>query len=329
MLNILAISENGEGYGLATRLAKEKNFVRFYSENYTGEGFKLPKKVSTISKEDEEDLILCLQNTSYTQEGVKGMVDMGRVVIGSGGILTKLSDTGFQEKVKSLIRKNGDEEGDFREVYRFYGTNGYLPFYIENKVNKRVCEGEKGAWCISTGNYIKVKDSFPYSYIFEDIEGLLSKVGFIGLIGFEMTGSKVNRVISELNVGMIHAFLELCHFSFTELLMSLLYELPFSGKFRQGVGLSVMVSIPPYPFSCYSNIALDEVLVYKDEFVKHFFLDDVMKTPEGLSTGSHGLLGWSTAYGTNLREAKRRVYRTINNIVKSPALQYRKDIGED
>jgi len=329
MLNILAISENGEGYGLATRLAKEKNFVKFYTSGYTGTGFKLPKKVDSVNQEDEEDLVLCLQNTPSIQTGVEGMAGLARVVMGSGGVLTKLVDPEFQEKFISLVKPLPEGGEEKIEVYRFFGLNGYLPFYILNKPSKRICEGEKGAFCQSTGNVVRVEDEFKHAQAFEDIEGLLKKVGFVGLVGLEFKGSKVGRFIPELNLGMLHAFLELCYFSFTELFMSLLYELPFTGKFRAGVGLSVMVSLPPYPYACYNLIPLENIVVEKEEYMKHFFLDDVVKTPEGLLTGSHGLVGWSTAYGVNLREAKRRVYRTIKNVVKSPALQYRKDIGEE
>lgn len=329
MLNILAISENGEGYGLATRLAKEKNFVKFYTSGYTGAGFKLPKKVDSVNQEDEEDLVLCFQNTSSIQTGVEGMVGLGRVVMGSGGVLTKLVDPGFQEKFISLVKALPEDGEDEFEVYRFFGSKGYLPFYILNKPSRRICEGEKGAFCQSTGNVVRVEDEFKYSQAFEDIEGLLKKVGFIGLVGLEFKGSQVQSFIPSLNLGMLHAFLELCYFSLTELFMSLLYDLPFTEKFRSGIGLSVMVSMPPFPFECFSLIPLEDVVVEKEEYMKHFFLDDVVKTPEGLFTGSNGLVGWSTAYGVNLREAKRRVYRTIKNVVKSPGLQYRKDIGEE
>ena len=329
MLNILAISENGEGYGLATRLAKEKNFVKFYTSGYTGTGFKLPKKVDSVNQEDEEDLILCLQNTPGIQTGVEGMASMGRVVMGSGGVLTKLVDPEFQERFVSLIKALPEDGEDEVEVYRFFGSNGYLPFYILNKPSRRICEGEKGAFCQSTGNVVRVEDEFKHAQAFEDIEGLLKKVGFVGLVGLEFRGSQVQSFIPSLNLGMLHAFLELCYFSLTELLMSLLYDLPFTGKFRSGIGLSVMVSMPPFPFECFSLIPLEDVVVEKEEYMKHFFLDDVVKTPEGLFTGSHGLVGWSTAYGVNLREAKRRAYRTIKNVVKSSGLQYRKDIGEE
>ena len=329
MLNILAISENGEGYGLATKLAKEKNFVKFYTSSSTGTGFRLPKKVEDINPEDEEDLVICLQNTPNIQAGVKGVVDLGRIVMGSGGVLSKLTDGEFVEKFKGLIRDVPEEGENEYAVYRFFGINGYLPFYILNHAQRRIGEGEKGSFCQSTGNVVRVQDEFEFGYAFEDVEGILKKVGFVGLVGFRFKGSRVLEFIPYLDLGMLYAFFELCHFSFTEMLMSLLYELEFTGKFRSGVGMSVMVSLPPFPFPDFNLRPLDELVVEKEEYMKHFVLEDVVKTPECFYTGSFGLLGWSTAYGVNLREAKRRVYRTIKNVVLNPELQYRKDIGED
>jgi phosphoribosylamine-glycine ligase len=40
-----------------------------------------------------------------------------------------------------------------------------------------------------------------------------------------------------------------------------------------------------------------------------------------------GVLGVATAKGTDVREARRRVYRTVQNAVTSRVVQYRDDIG--
>lgn len=329
MLNILAISHSGEGYGLATKLAKEKNFVKFCSNSETGTGFKLPKRVSSISQEDEEDIILCLQNTTLISEGISPLVDMGRMVMGGGGFLTKLFDKDFSEKFLNLIHKK-PLEGEEVEVFRFFNpTVGYLPFYIINKPYRRMMDGDHGSFYSTFGNVVFVATDSVYSYSFEDVEGFLRKVSYTGLVGFVFKGEGVQEFIPQLNLGMLYAFFELCLFPFTEILMSLLFDLQFTGKFRQGYGMSIMVSTPPFPF-IYSNITpLDVFVEQKEGFEKHFVFEDLLKDVDNTYTGSFGVIGWSTAYGSTIREARRRVYRTIANAFSNPSLQYRRDIGEE
>ncbi|KKR65709.1 MAG: hypothetical protein UU06_C0012G0005 [Parcubacteria group bacterium GW2011_GWB1_40_5] len=44
--------------------------------------------------------------------------------------------------------------------------------------------------------------------------------------------------------------------------------------------------------------------------------------------GKDSFIGFTTAWGESPREAKRRGYRTVENMVLSPEVQYRRDIGE-
>lgn len=328
MLNILAISDSGEGYGLATKLAKEKNFVKFCANSDTGRGFKLPKRVDNLNPEDEEDVILCLQNTPTIAKGVDGLVGMGRVVIGSGGFLTRMMDLEFREKFMKLIPEKS-REGKSYEVYRFFNPiKGYLPFYIVNHPTRRLMDGEHGALYPTTGNVVSIQESFE-GEDFEAIEGFLRRVNYTGVVGLVYQGANAEEFIPQLNLGMLYAFSELCLFTFTELFMSLLYELPFTGKFRAGFGVSVLVSLPPFPYVLPQFTPLSNVVEQKNGVEKHFVYEDIFKADDGeLFTGTYGLVGWSTAYGVNVREARRRVYRTISNALTNPNLQYRRDIGD-
>jgi len=62
----------------------------------------------------------------------------------------------------------------------------------------------------------------------------------------------------------------------------------------------------------------EQLLKVPQEAKRHVWLSNV-----------NGVLGSVTARGATVRECKRRVYRTINNVVIHRDVQYRGDIGDD
>lgn len=107
-------------------------------------------------------------------------------------------------------------------------------------------------------------------------------------------------------------------------------------KFRSPLGIGVDLSVPPNPMT---NVKSD---IYKDipiigltpELLKHTWLSDVYKKDgKYVVAGNGGDVMCVTARGENmdsyspLRDATRRVYRTISNITV-PDMMYRKDIGQ-
>lgn len=330
MLNILAISETGEGYGLAKKLSKERNFVKFYSETETGSGYNLPKKVNNFIEDGKDsDLILCLQNSDNISRGAEKLAEMGKLIIGSGGLYTNLKDGEFLNKFRLLLSHQKDiDKYEEVECWRMFNGEDYLPFYILNIPTRRIMEGEKGSEYLSTSNCVTIAETFRFSTTFEDIIGFLRKSGFVGFIGFKFSEKTIPQPFNTLNIGMLYSFFELCPFPFTELLLSFISGEVYMPKFKEGFGISIMLSLPPFPFFFSEFLELNYYLKEVPGAEKHIVLEDSLKINNIDCTGSFGLLGWVTAQGVSIREAQRRVYRTISNCLVSRDVQYRTDIGE-
>lgn len=90
--------------------------------------------------------------------------------------------------------------------------------------------------------------------------------------------------------------------------------------FPSQVALGIRLSLPPFPMR---GSPQSQDLIPNDGRDKHLWLMDVSLGKAGIVDGD---LGWATARGSSVREAKRRVYRTIENTPLS-TMYYRKDIG--
>lgn len=87
------------------------------------------------------------------------------------------------------------------------------------------------------------------------------------------------------------------------------------------VAVAVRVSLPPFPYADRSHL---ETFSWTppDPMLDHLWLIDYSEGTAGIIDGN---LGWVSAWGEDLREATRRIYRTIDNI-PIPSLQYISEI---
>lgn len=99
--------------------------------------------------------------------------------------------------------------------------------------------------------------------------------------------------------------------------------------FREDYGIAVRLSIPPYPGKeDIRKLAGMQVLDIQDGARNHLFLADVKKEEdEEVVAGVDGVIGSATARGSSITSARQRVYRTVNNCVIHPDVQFRQDIG--
>ena len=99
--------------------------------------------------------------------------------------------------------------------------------------------------------------------------------------------------------------------------------------FKPDFSLAVRLSLAPYPQETDCSVLKGlKVLDIPREAFPHVWLSDVMWIAnEPYVAGVDGVLGCVTARGTDVRECRRRVYRTIDNITLVNDVQYRVDIG--
>lgn len=99
-------------------------------------------------------------------------------------------------------------------------------------------------------------------------------------------------------------------------------------KTRPGWSIGVVFALEPYPLIEIPEHSKDILLQGFNQYnLKHTWFYDVYKKDDRLAcAGNGGNLGVITARGDTVREAKRRAYRTISNLV-IPDVIYRRDIG--
>lgn len=94
--------------------------------------------------------------------------------------------------------------------------------------------------------------------------------------------------------------------------------------------IAVRTSLPPFPYTQDSRAYSTEELTIEgidDGNLKHLYPNDLcMNQGRWTTTAESNDIGTFTARGSSVREAQRRVYRTVKNI-RANALQYRTDIG--
>lgn len=92
--------------------------------------------------------------------------------------------------------------------------------------------------------------------------------------------------------------------------------------------MAIRLSVPPWPLSDENRMMGKPVIGINEQNIKHIYFADVYKDTAGLYrwAGSDGVLLKVTARGRTINEARRRVYRTVNNL-DILHVQYRQDIG--
>lgn len=166
----------------------------------------------------------------------------------------------------------------------------------------------------------------------------LSKVSYIGPISVNVVLDKASLAITEITptFGFDHTF-ALFEIMSTKL-ETLLWQLANSKldeiKYKASTGIAVDICVSPFPIELLRGMKEPFIIEGLDlNNLKHFWGYDIELTEGKYRTSfKGGRIGTITARGddkdtfTACREARRRVYRTINNL-KVEGLMYRGDIG--
>lgn len=320
MLNILILTKKGEGYGIAERLSSERNIVKFWTEEVKN----CKSKSSTVQiinnwgpHLEAADLVIL---TSSELGGILYQLAKGRRVFGCGMVGNVLeSDPSFKVRVMKLLKVDEHiKEGVNVTIGGWFnGTRFILPyiaFHIE-----RFMEGERGKIVEGMGCVSKFLECSLGKRILNPLEELLKSLSFYGALEVDciMNENSVNikNITTKFRNGCFQSLLE----GVKEPLGELLVTLPTKDRSPE-VGsdwnISVGLSIPPWPFSTNGNFSF--TLEVPIPARRHVWIENV-----------NGFLSYVTARGQDIREARRRVYRTVDNLITSKDIQYRRDVGFD
>ena len=164
----------------------------------------------------------------------------------------------------------------------------------------------------------------------------LRKLKYSGQLSLKTTVNEdficCENLIARTNFNTIHAFLELVDERvatlFDQLKDGTLREIKIKGE----LAVETKLAVPPFPYNSEGvEVELDGI---NRKNIRHIWLNDTTKkNGKYMYKGLNGLVGAVSARGDAveswpiIRDAKRRVMRTIKNL-KVDELMYRRDIGD-
>ena len=354
----LFISNTGKSISIAERVKQEGHRVLFYinDERYRKIGDGLVDKhkcKEQLFNENGSTFMGVLEKLLYPKpdcvvidEAVIGLGVVADVlreraipVFGGGRWADQLMDNkAFQNKmfkVLGIYHRAGMELIDTMNTNILF--TGESVISITHSVRElELMDGRRGPKAMMgittwTGN----ESSRLYKEGIGKILPLLRKVGFIGFISLRtqieddmLEGIEINTTLDN----SISPFLEMYKGKVNDLLYGIAANAIRKVYFKSNIAIGVVLAIPPYPYniSYNGNVVINGL---DKNNLKHFWGYDVHREKDSyLSSSCGGQIGMVTARGDEvlnyspLRDARRRVMRTINNIHVEDQM-YRLDIG--
>lgn len=201
-------------------------------------------------------------------------------------------------------------------------------------------EGGKGPEVLCMGSVLWVGDDG--SRLFKEGVGkllpFLLKMHYVGPISLTtiVTKDKVyaTDITTTFSYSSIFILLEMYKGKVEELLKQLSDNKLGRMEFKSEIGIGIDLSVLPFPLGTFIDWTPIELLGFNKFNLKHFWGYDFSRVKDKYYTrGKGGRIGTVTSRGDNiagfspLRDAKRRVHRTIGNL-RIPGLMYRRDIGD-
>jgi len=203
---------------------------------------------------------------------------------------------------------------------------------------KRMLDGDRGCLLGCAGNVVWSTEGDKLTdYCLTPLTALLQKVDYLGPIDVNMIVTEDKCYFLEFTPRFGHDAIQTLMELMRKPLFDYFWNLQMKKNlpaFKQEYAIGVRLSFPPYPFGreikgYFKQLEGLKVLDVPPEAESHVHYYDVkFENGKPQLAGVDGALGCATARGETIRECRRRVYRTINNICKSKDIQYRSDIGE-
>ncbi len=326
MATILLLNKRNEGVPIALRLAQQEgHIVKLYStENHNDclSGFRNPSFIGN-PKRMVEQYDLTLRTTDFGLRMLSDGEYYGKVV----SALLPLPSFDEQECKDGIT---GVLEGWFTGEH-------WSNLFTLTFNTLRLMDGDRGVVTPGMGGVSMIlKEGKLTSQLLSPFAELLQKVSYSGPFSVEVCLTEEQVYLKQVNPAYNYDNLPLTCELLKEPFFTFLYQLNLDQERKVQVwdstySLSVRLSLNPWPLNADCSLLKGrEVLNTPKEAKPHVWLCDVMKEDEVEKVaGCDGTLAFVTARGSSIREAQRRVYRTVSNIVQSKDVQYRSDIGND
>lgn len=237
-----------------------------------------------------------------------------------------------------LLQEKIPEEVEISTEGWFNGEEFVLPFNHTFE-KKRLMEGDKGPQTGCMGNVVYPTEGDKLTDLaLKPLTPFLKKINYVGPIDVNCIISKGKAYFLEFTTRFgydaIQAWMELFKLSLFDYLYHIATgqgNLKKHTDYRNEMSIAVRLSMNPYPskegIKKWRGIQVVNVL---KEAEHHIWLMDVMKL-RGVPVlaGTDGVVGCVAARGISPQECRRRVYRSVENLIIHPDVQYRTDIGRD
>lgn len=307
MLSILILSSRGEGYELANKLTEEDHIVKFWSE----ESFQRPEGSSVVQVDRFEEHLQAADMVLDASGRYGGLCEelreRGKVVMGGRLQTLVMFDERYAKEIALNILELPPAESCSEAVYTlggWYNGSSWQDAWSGEMVS-RMLDKDRGPLVGDMGCVV-----WRELGILAPLELILNKAGFKGFISLiiQVKGSEIEFVAFDASLSSL------------ALLSSLE---PFLGSL--GLFIYKVVTGKEYkPIVQASNKCIG---------VKALKMCEAAKLSIELPAKKHcwisiepGVLGYVTAQGEDVREARRRVYRTLDNVA-SVEVVHRTDIG--
>ncbi len=328
-MKILVVSEFGEGLGLAHRMSLEGHMVSVFTRapNIYRSGLGLYEKVESWRPVMDKADFIIFDGPGWGKYE-KVVRSRGKITLGCNQ-LADLITKDEEKKLKILDMADMSLCSNFEHLVSYMGFfNGiewvkpFLVFHrdvglFQDGMGPKVHMGASG----------KPVQESPL----DDLAEPLKKMGYIGFATIIWSIDDDQPV--EFYLTLDHDGLTLLSEGLSESLTKVLFSLANGTAQEVPLGtdylISVNMSVPPWPYM-YSNWTEGDVIEgIVEENEKHLYLGAVEKEKDQYrAVPCAGILLRATAHSKSIRDAQRRVYRTLKNIEVADK-QYRLDIGDD
>ena len=218
----------------------------------------------------------------------------------------------------------------------WFDGNDFIPPYNHTFEEKKFLEGNLGPNTGCMGNIVIARESNRLTRAtVERLRPLLRHLHWRGPIDVNCIvneeGAFALEATARFGYDAIEAFLEGVKMGAGEFLRGIasreLTTIPISSDYL----IAVRLSVPPYPLEDENVVPEwgEPLLGINEESIRHLWLCNVYVDPKDQlfkTSGADGLTLVATARGESVADARRRVYRTLNNI-RVGSKMYRRDIG--
>ena len=324
MATVLLINKRNEGVPIALRLAQQEgHIVKLYSQDSHMaclQGFKNPSFIGN-PKRMVEQYDLVLQTSEFGER--------------------LLTDDEYYLKVwKTILPLPLFDQYECKDALKVSLEGWFTGQHWSSLVtlcidDERLMDGDRGVLTPSMGStMIVLREGKLFDTFLQPFTELLQKVSYTGPFSVEVYLKEDKMWLDFFHPHYQYDHLPLICELLREPLFTFLYQSTLDQNYipqtSQDIALSVRLSLSPWPLKADCSHLKGRVdLEVPKEARPHVWLRDVCRNSdeEERTAGCDGVLAFITAHGSDVNEARRRVYRTIGNIVKTKDVQYRSDVG--